>query len=122
MNSNDILELVRAGYSKEEINAMTENEATEKPTEQDKTEQKQEEKTEQKNEEQKQEEKTEQKNEEQKTEDNNDYKALTELVKNLTETVKAMQANNAKKVSAEIEKEITSESAIKSFFEDIPKN
>ena len=109
MNSNDILELVRAGYSKEEINAMTENEATEKPTEQNKTEQKQEEKTEPKN-------------EEQKTEDKNDYKELTELVKNLTETVKAMQANNAKKVSAETEKEITSESAIKSFFEDIPKN
>lgn len=109
MNSNDILELVRAGYSKEEINAMTENEATKKPTEQNKTELKQEEKTEQKN-------------EEQKTEDKNDYKELTDLVKNLTETVKAMQANNAKKVSAETEKEITSESAIKSFFEDIPKN
>lgn len=114
MNSNDILELVRAGYSKEEINAMTENEATESHTEQNKTEQN---KTEQK-----QEEKTDSKNEEQKTEDKNDYKELTELVKNLTETVKAMQANNAKKVSAETEKEITSESAIKSFFEDIPKN
>ena len=109
MNSNDILELVRAGYTKEEINAMTET---------NKTEQKQEEKTETKTEEQKTEE---QKTEEQKTEEKNEYKELSELVKNVTETVKAMQAYNAKKVSAETEKEITSESAIKSFFEDIPK-
>lgn len=109
MNCNEILELVRAGYSKEEINAMTENEVTEQKQEEKPTEQKQEEKTEAKT-------------EEQKTEDKNDYKTLTELVKNLTETVKAMQANNARKVSAETEQEITSESAIKSFFEDMPKN
>lgn len=108
MNCDDVLELIRAGYTKEEINAMTET---------NKTEQKQEEKTEPKTEEQK----TEPKTEEQKTEEKNDYKELSDLVKNLTETVKAMQANNAKKASAVTEQEITSESAIKSFFEDIPK-
>lgn len=109
MNCDDILELIRAGYTKEEINAMTET---------NKTEQKQEEKTESKTEEQK----TEEQKTEEKTEEKNDYKELSDLVKNLTETVKAMQANNAKKVSVETEHELTSESAIKSFFEDIPKN
>lgn len=109
MNCNDILELIRAGYTKEEINAMTESTETEKQTESNKTEQKQEETAEQKN-------------EEAETNEGTVNKELFEAINSLKETVRAMQANNAKKVSAKTEKELTSESAIKSFFEDIPKN
>ena len=103
MNTSEILELVRAGYTKAEIEAMN---AT---AEQTAPEQAQEQTA------------PEQKAPEQATESGN-YKELTELVKNLTETVKAMQADNARKVSGEPPKKDTAESAIKSFFGDIPKN
>ena len=100
MTTNEILELVRAGYTKSEIDAMNgtaEQKAPEQSAELAVPEQ------------------------EQPTENSN-YKELTELVKNLTETVKAMQADNARKVSGEQPKRDTAESAIKSFFGDIPKN
>ena len=97
MTTNEILELVRAGYTKAEIEAMdgtVEQTAPEQAQEQA---------------------------QEQPTESGN-YKELTELVKNLTETVKAMQADNARRASGEPPKKDTAESAIKSFFGDIPKN
>lgn len=97
MNSNEILELVRAGYSKAEIEAMNQEmkpDEESKPAEEVK----------------------------QPSNENNDYKALTDIVKNLTETVRAMQAENAKKASGEPPKTENAESAIKSFFGDIPKN
>ena len=103
MTTNEILELVRAGYTKSEIEAMNgtaEQTAPEQTQEQTAPEQKA---------------------PEQKAESGN-YKELTELVKNLTDTVKAMQADNARKVSGEPPKRDTAESAIKSFFGDIPKN
>ena len=104
MTTNDILELVRAGYSKSEIEAM--NSESAKADSEPKAEQEQKQEQEQ----------------EQKTEDvNSGYKELTELVKNLTETVKAMQADNAKKVSGELPKTETADSAIRSFFGEIPK-
>lgn len=102
MTTNEILELVRAGYTKTEIEAMNgtaEQEQTAPEQAQTAPEQAQEQTTE-----------------------NGNYKELTELVKNLTETVKAMQADNARKVSGEPPKKDTAESAIKSFFGDIPKN
>ena len=104
MTTNEILELVRAGYTKSEIEAMNgtaeqEQTATEQAQDQTAAEQAQEQTTE-----------------------NGNYKELTELVKNLTETVKAMQADNARKVSGDPPKRDTAESAIKSFFGDIPKN
>ena len=106
MTTNEILELVRAGYTKQEIDAMNgtaeqEQTAPEQAQEQTAPEQEQ--------------------TQEQPTENGN-YKELTELVKNLTETVKAMQADNARKVSGEPPKRDTAESAIKSFFGDVPKN
>ena len=88
MNSNEILELVRAGYTKAEIEAM--NGAPQEPTAPQES-------------------------------ANGDYKQLTELVRNLTETVKAMQADNARRVSGEVPQKATAESAIKSFFENVPK-
>ena len=104
MNTNDILELVRAGYSKSEIEAM--NGETEKTDSEPKAEQ--------------EEIKTEQ---EVKPSENgkSEVAQLTELVKNLTETVKAMQADNAKKVSGEPPKTETADSAIRSFFGEVPK-
>ena len=106
MTTNEILELVRAGYTKTEIEAMNGTaEQEQKAPEQ-----------EQKAPEQ------EQKAPEQKApEQENGYAQLTELVKNLTETVKAMQADNARKASGELPQRETAESAIKSFFGDIPK-
>lgn len=104
MTTNEILELVRAGYTKSEIEAMNvtaEREQTAPEQEQKAPEQEQE--------------------QEQPT-DNGNYKELTQLVKNLTETVKAMQADNARKASGEQPPKATAESAIKSFFGDIPKN
>ena len=104
MTTNDILELVRAGYSKSEIEAM--NGDAEKTDSEPKAEQ--------------EEIKTEQ--ETKPTESGKSEVAqLTELVKNLTETVKAMQADNAKKVSGEPPKTETADSAIRSFFGEIPK-
>ena len=106
MTTNEILELVRAGYTKTEIEAMNGTaEQEQKAPEQ----------------EQEQEQKAPEQTQEQPTESGN-YKELTEMVKNLTETVKAMQADNARKVSGEPPKRDTAESAIKSFFGDIPKN
>lgn len=104
MTTNDILELVRAGYSKSEIEAM--NGDSEKTDSEPKAEQ--------------EEIKTEQ---EVKPSENgkSEVTQLTELVKNLTETVKAMQADNAKKVSGEQPKTETADSAIRSFFGEIPK-
>ena len=106
MTTNEILELVRAGYTKSEIEAMNGT------AEQEQTAPEQEQEQEQKAPEQTQEQPTESGN----------YKELTEQVKNLTETVKAMQADNARKASGEPPKRDTAESAIKSFFGDIPKN
>ena len=111
MTTNEILELVRAGYTKQEIEAMNgtaeqEQTAPEQAQEQTGPEQAQEQTG---------------PGQEQPTENGN-YKELTELVKNLTETVKAMQADNARRVSGEPPKRDTAESAIKSFFGDVPKN
>ena len=109
MTTNEILELVRAGYTKSEIDAMNgtaEQKAPEQSAELAVPEQSAELAVPE---------------QEQPTENSN-YKELTELVKNLTETVKAMQADNARKVSGEQPKRDTAESAIKSFFGDIPKN
>lgn len=111
MTTNEILELVRAGYTKSEIEAMN---GTAEQT-QEHTAPGQEETA------PGQEETAPEQTQEQPTENGN-YKELTELVKNLTETVKAMQADNARKVSGEPPKRDTAESAIKSFFGDIPKN
>lgn len=108
MTTNEILELVRAGYTKQEIESMN-GTAEQEPTQEQKAPE-QEKEQEQKAPEQEQ------------PTDNGNYKELTELVKNLTETVKAMQADNARKVSGEPPKKDTAESAIKSFFGDIPKN
>lgn len=104
MTTNEILELVRAGYTKTEIEAMNgETEQEQKAPEQEQK-------------------APEQSAEQEQQTDNGNYKELTELVKNLTETVKAMQADNARKASGEPPKRDTAESAIKSFFGDIPKN
>lgn len=116
MTTNDILELVRAGYSKSEIEAM--NGDTEKTDSEPKAEQENNETiiTEVK--------KIEPKYSEVKPfteDDKKDFKELADLVKNLTDTVKAMQADNAKKVSGEPPKTETADSAIRSFFGEIPK-
>ena len=105
MTTNEILELVRAGYTKSEIEAMNGTSEQTAP-EQEQTAPEQEQTAPE---------------QEQPTESGN-YKELTELVKNLTETVKAMQADNARKASGEPPTRDTAESAIKSFFGDIPKN
>ena len=106
MTTNEILELVRAGYTKSEIEAMNGDTEQEQKAPEQSAEQ------EQKAPEQEQKE----------PEQENGYTQLTELVKNLTETVKAMQADNARKASGEPPKRDTAESAIKSFFGDTPKN
>lgn len=110
MNTSEILELVRAGYTKAEIESLSGAKVDKENTDnvnQEET-------------------KTEEvKTEEVKTEEvkpDNGYKELLEVVNSLKETVKAMQADNAKKVSGEPPHKETAESAIKSFFEDIPKN
>lgn len=110
MTANEILELVRAGYSKAEIEAMNGNkeQEKEKPTEQEKPKE--------------QEKPTEQEKETKTDNGNNEFAQLTEVVKNLTETVKAMQADNAKKVSGEQPKTDTADSVIRSFFGEVPKN
>lgn len=105
MTTNEILELVRAGYTKQEIEALNGT------AEQTAPEQAQEQSPEQA-----------QEQEQEQTAESGNYKELAELVKNLTETVKAMQADNARKASGEPPKKDTAESAIKSFFGDIPKN
>lgn len=105
MNTSEILELVRAGYTKAEIESLSGAEIQKENTE---TAKQEEVKTE------------EVKTEETKTD--NGYKELLEVVNSLKETVKAMQADNAKKASGEPPQKETAESAIISFFEDIPKN
>lgn len=105
MTTNEILELVRAGYTKSEIEAMN-GTAEQEQTAPEQTAPEQ----------------TEHGQAQEHPTENGNYKELTELVKNLTETVKAMQADNARKVSGEPPKRDTAESAIKSFFGDIPKN
>ena len=130
MTTSEILVLVRAGYTKAEIESLSGAEIQKDKTE---TVKQEESKTEEvKTKEAKTEEvktkeaKTEEvKTKEAKTEEgkqNNGYKELLEAVNGLKETVKAMQADNAKKASNEQPKTETAESAIKSFFEDIPKN
>ena len=105
MNTSEILELVRAGYTKAEIESLSGAEIQKEDTE---TVKQEEVKTE------------EVKTEETKTD--NGYKELLEVVNSLKETVKAMQADNAKKASGEPPHKETAESAIRSFFEDTPKN
>ena len=100
MTTNEILELVRAGYTKTEIEAMN---GTAEQTAPEQT-------------------APEQKTEEVKSNEGTVNKELFEAIKSLQETVKAMQADNARKVSGEPTKKDTAESAIKSFFGDIPKN
>lgn len=110
MNTSEILELVRAGYTKAEIESLSGAKIQENKSE---TVKQEEVKTE------------EVKTEEVKTEEvkqDNSYKELLEAVNTLKETVKAMQADNAKKASGEPPQKETAESAIRSFFEDTPKN
>ena len=110
MNTSEILELVRAGYTKAEIESLSGAEIQKKDTE---TVKQEEVKTE------------EVKTEEVKTEEvkpDNGYKELLDVVNSLKETVKAMQADNAKKASGEPPRKETAESTIRSFFEDTPKN
>ena len=115
MLTSEILELVRAGYTKAEIESLS---GAEIQKENKETEKQEESKIEEvKNDEPK--------TEEPKTEESkpdNSYKDLLDAVNGLKETVKAMQADNAKKASNEPPKSETAESAIRSFFEDIPKN
>ena len=110
MTTSEILELVRAGYTKAEIDSLSGAENQKYKTE---TVKQEESKTE------------EVKTKETKTEEgkqDNSYKELLEVVNSLKDTVKAMQADNAKKASNEQPKTETAESAIRSFFEDTPKN
>ena len=110
MTTSEILELVRAGYTKAEIDFLSGAENQKYKAE---TVKREESKTE------------EVKTKETKTEEgkqDNSYKELLEVVNSLKDTVKAMQADNAKKASNEQPKTETAESAIRSFFEDTPKN
>ena len=103
MNTSEILELVRAGYTKAEIESLSgaeiQKEDTETANQKD----------------------TETANQKEVKPDNG-YKELLDVVNSLKETVKAMQADNAKKASGEPPQKETAESAIRSFFEDTPKN
>ena len=115
MTTSEILELVRAGYTKAEIESLSGAEIQKEDTETVKQEEVKPKET-----------KTEEvKTKETVTEEGkpeNGYKELLEVVNSLKDTVKAMQADNAKKASNEQPETETAESAIKSFFEDIPKN
>lgn len=114
MNTSDILELVRAGYTKAEIESLSGAEIQKENTESAKQE---EVKTEEVRIE-------ENKTEENKTEEvkpDNGYKELLQAVNSLKETVKAIQADNAKKASVELPQKETADSAIRSFFEEMPK-
>ena len=109
MNTSEILELVRAGYTKAEIESLSGEEIQKENTESAKQE----------------EVKTEEvKTEENKTEQvkpDNGYNELLRVVNSLKETVKAMQADNAKKASGEPPHKETADSAIRSFFGEMPK-
>jgi len=105
MLTSEILELVRAGYTKAEIESLSGAEIQKENTETAKPE--------------------DSKNDEVETEEvkpDNGYSELLQVVNSLKETVKAMQADNAKKVSNDQPKGETADSAIRSFFEDTPKN
>ena len=100
MKTNEILELVRAGYTKAEIEAFDNDKnaetkpktateppaktATEPPAKTDNV--------------------------------NDDIKALSATVAELTNTIKEMQSNNVKKADAGAPKTETAESAIRDFF------
>ena len=104
MNTSEIFELVRAGYTKAEIESLSGAEIQKENKETEKQE--------------------ESKTEEPKTEEvksDNSYKDLLDAVNGLKETVKAIQADNAKKVSGEQPKTETADSAIRSFFGEMPK-
>ena len=120
MTTSEILELVRAGYTKAEIESLSGAENEKENTE---TVKQKESKTE---EVKPKETKTEGvKTKETKTEEgkqDNGYSQLLEAVNSLKETVKAIQTDNAKKASNELPKDETADSAIRSFFEDTPKN
>ena len=109
MNTSEILELVKAGYTKAEIESLSGAEVKKENTESTKQE----------------EVKTEEvKTEENKTEEvkpDNGYNELLRAVNSLKETVKAMQADNAKKASGEPPHKETADSAIRSFFGEMPK-
>lgn len=105
MNTSEILELVRAGYTKAEIESLSGAEIQKEDTETAKQEEVKTEEVETKE-----------------TKTDNGYKELLDVVNSLKETVKAMQADNAKKASGEPPQKETAESAIRSFFEDTPKN
>ena len=111
MNTSEILELVRAGYTKAEIESLSGAEIQKEDTET--ANQKDTETANQKD--------TETANQKEVKPDNG-YKELLDVVNSLKETVKAMQADNAKKASGEPPQKETAESAIRSFFEDTPKN
>lgn len=109
MLTSEILELVRAGYTKAEIESLS---GAEIQKENKETVKQEETKTE------------EVKTEETKTEEvkpDNSYKELLDAVNGLKETVKAMQADNAKKASGEPPHKETADSAIRSFFGEMPK-
>lgn len=109
MNTSEILELVRAGYTKAEIESLSGAEIQKENAETAKQEEAKIEKEEVKT-------------EKEEVKPDNGYKELLDVVNSLKETVKAMQADNAKKASDELPQKETAESAIRSFFEDIPKN
>ena len=119
MTTSEILELVRAGYTKAEIESLSGAEIQKDKSESVKQEESKTEEIKPK------ETKTEEiKRKETKIEEgkqDNGYNELLEVVNSLKDTVKAMQADNAKKASNEQPKTETAESAIRSFFEDIPK-
>lgn len=106
MNTSEILELVRAGYTKAEIKSLSGAEIQKENTKEVKPD----------NGAEIQKENTEE------VKPDNGYKELLQAVNSLKETVKAMQADNAKKASGEPPHKETAESAIRSFFEDTPKN
>lgn len=116
MTTNEILELIRAGYTKADIENMTAaenadngNKAADSPS------------TPQNDDNGTETQETPQNGTESPTAALNGLTELTEVVKGLTETVKALQAENAKSASAETPKTENADSAIRSFFEDIPK-
>ena len=90
MNTSEILELVRAGYTKAEIESLS-GAAVDKENTGN-------------------------------VNQDNGYQELLDAVNTLKETVKAMQADNAKKASGEPPQKETADSAIRSFFGDTPKS
>lgn len=120
MTTSEILELVRAGYTKAEIESLSGAEIQKDKTETVKQEESKTEEVKTKETKTEENEPKELKREEGKPDKG--YSELLKAVNSLSETVKAMQADNAKKASTEQPKTETAESAIRSFFEDIQKN